>query len=176
MSDSEIVNGILNGDEKVIRFFFFDQCSKLFSYIILAIFGGRAEKNELMNELFLYLAKNDWHKLREFDFRSSLLTWISVVAVRFFTKKRNLLIEKESTEALIKEEIMDFEDLTRTIIKIDLEMAINNMSNKRNKEIIIRLDIDEIPYETVAKDLGVTVSNLYNIHRRALAQLKLLLI
>lgn len=175
MTDREIVNGILNGDEEIIKYFFFTKCSRLFTYIILSVFGGKTDKNELMNELFLYLAKDDWHKLKEFDFRSSLLTWISVVAVRFFTKKRNLLIEKESTEALIKEEIMDFEDLTRTIIKIDLEMAINNMSNKRYKEIIIRLDIHEIPYETVAKDLGVTVSNLYNIHRRALAQLKLLL-
>ena len=175
MTDKEIVNGILNGDEKIIRFFFFDQCSKLFTYIILAVFGGRADKNELMNELFLYLAKDDWHKLREFDFRSSLLTWISVVAVRFFTKKRDLLIENESTEALIKEDMFEFDNLSRVIMKMDLENAISQINNSRYREVIILLDINDQSYEDVANYLNVTPANLYNIHRRALSQLKLIL-
>lgn len=87
MTDKEIVDGIIMGKEEIIKYFFFTKCSRLFTYIILSIFGGKADKNELLNELFLYLAQDEWKKLKEFDFRSSLLTWISVVAVRFFTKK-----------------------------------------------------------------------------------------
>ena len=175
MTDKEIVDGIIMGKEEIIKYFFFTKCSRLFTYIILSIFGGKADKNELLNELFLYLAQDEWKKLKEFDFRSSLLTWISVVAVRFFTKKRDLLIENESTEALIKEDLYEFDNLSRVIMKIDLENAILQINNPRYREVIIRLDINDQSYEDVAKHLNVTSANLYNIHRRALSQLKLIL-
>lgn len=176
MTDREIVNGILNGEEEIIKYFFFTKCSRLFSYIILSVFGGKAHKNELMNELFLYIAKDDWKKLKEFDFRSSLLTWISVVSVRFFIKKRDLLIEKESTETLIKEDRYEFDNLNSITMKIDLDYAMAHISNPRYREVITLLDIEDKSYEEVARILNVSISNLYNIHRRALAQLKLLLI
>ena len=89
-SDKEIVDGILRNDSKIIEYFFFNRCSPMFAFIISKIFNNRAEKDELVNELFLYLNQNDWYKIRQFDFKSKLTTWVSVVAVRFFIRKKNI--------------------------------------------------------------------------------------
>ncbi len=174
LSDREIVEGVLRHDPAVIEYFFIMKCSKLFVYLINSVFGGRVDKEELINELFLYLADSDWKKLREFNFQSSLLTWITVVATRFFLKKRDKLIENESSETLLKEDI----EFTQSLISVDtitVRMAIDIMTNERYKQVIQLLDLQDLSHEDVAKKLNVTVANLYNIHRRALAQLRCIL-
>ena len=100
-TDKQLVDGILKNDKPLIDYFFNEKCSKLFSYIVLNVFDRRIETNELVSELFLYLASNDWYKIRQFDFRSKLMTWVSVVAIRFFQKKREQLIENGPSEPLI---------------------------------------------------------------------------
>ena len=87
-NDRQIVDGILSNDKQLIGYFFNKKCSKLFSYIILNVFDGHVDQRELVSELFLYLAKDDWYKVRQINFRSKLMTWVTVVAIRFFQKKR----------------------------------------------------------------------------------------
>lgn len=175
LSDKEIVKGILKHDPQVIEYFFFTKCSKLFVYLVNSIFNNRVEKEELINELFLYIADSEWKKLREFNFQSSLLTWITVVATRFFLKKRDQLIENESSEALLREDVELSQSLT-SVDSINIRMAIGIMPNERYKYVIQLLDLQDLPHEDVAKALNVSVANLYNIHRRALAQLKCILL
>lgn len=175
LSDREIVDGILRHDPQMIEYFFFLKCSKLFVYLVNSIFNSRVEKEELINELFLYIADSDWKKLREFNFQSSLLTWITVVATRFFLKKRDKLIENESSEALLKEDI-EFSQSLISVDTITIRMAIDIMPNERYKQVIHLLDLRDLPHEDVAKEMNVSVANLYNIHRRALAQLRCILL
>ena len=175
LSDREIVEGILQHDPAVIEYFFIMKCSKLFVYLINSVFDGRVEKEELINELFLYLAESDWKKLREFNFQSSLLTWLTVVATRFFIRKRDLLIENVSSEALIKQKL-DFPESFISVDSINLRMAIDIIPNDRYRQVIVLLDLQDLSYEDVATMLDVSVANLYNIHRRAIAQLRCILI
>ena len=86
-TDEDIVKGILNNDKKIIKYFFVEKCSSLFAYILLNIFDGNIDKRELINELYIYLANDNWKKIRQFDFRSKLITWTSVVAIRFFQQE-----------------------------------------------------------------------------------------
>ena len=88
-TDEQLVNGLINNNKKIIEYFFCKKCSKLFTYIVYSIYGGMASLNELVNEFYVYIAADNWRKVRQFDFRSKLMTWIGVVAVRFFQKKRN---------------------------------------------------------------------------------------
>lgn len=87
-TDEQLVNGLINNNKKIIEYFFCKKCSKLFTYIVYSIYGGRASLNELVNEFYVYIAADNWRKVRQFDFRSKLMTWIGVVAVRFFQKKK----------------------------------------------------------------------------------------
>lgn len=87
-SDKELVNGMLANDERIVCHFFFDACLPIFNFIIQNIFNYKINKKELISELYLYLRENGWHKLRQFDYRSKLIAWLSVVAIRFFKKEK----------------------------------------------------------------------------------------
>lgn len=93
-SDREIVAAVIKNERAMIEYLFCNKCSGLLSYIAYSIFDNRVDRRELVSELFLYIAKDDWYKLKQFDFRSSLMTWMSVVATRFFQKKERRIVRK----------------------------------------------------------------------------------
>ncbi|WP_440426415.1 RNA polymerase sigma factor [Prevotella sp.] len=174
-TDEQLVNGLINNNKKIIEYFFCKKCSKLFTYIVYSIYGGRASLNELVNEFYVYIAADNWRKVRQFDFRSKLMTWIGVVAVRFFQKKKEVLIEHESSEALIEKTKYFSGSYNMTVDKtFDVRQAIKQISNIRYKMVIEQLDLEDVAPERLASKMGVTVDNLYNIHRRALLQLRLI--
>lgn len=171
-TDREIVSAVITNDRDMIEYLFCEKCSSLLSYIAYSIFDNRVDRRELISELFLYIAKDDWYKLRQFDFRSSLMTWMSVVATRFFQKKRDELLEKDSEEALlskIKETHQPYSSKER---KMDVRNAIDKMKNARYKDVIYELDLKDTSPEEYAAKKSITIDNLYNLHRRALLQLK----
>lgn len=172
LTDKQIIDGILHNDRKMIEYFFCKKCSNLFSYITVSMFDRQINTNELVSELFLYLAKDNWYKLKQFDYRSSLLTWTSVVSIRFFQKKRKQLIDNFSSETLLNSfnEVINSNSYQER--HIDVMNAIEKMKNKRYRDVVCALDIQEIEPEIYARDKGITVSNLYNLHHRALVQLK----
>ena len=53
----------------------------------------------------------------------------------------------------------------------DLERLFDNMPNKRYVYVIRQLLIEEWEPDELAKDMNITTANLYNIRRRAMAQL-----
>ena len=173
--DRQLVAAIVSNDVEAIKYFFNEKCSGLFAYIMANVFDNNVPKDDLPQELFLYLAQNNWYKVRQFDFRSKLMTWVSVVAVRFFQKKREALIEKTSTTTLNDKMWQDQSAGIPTDRRLDLHAALQKMPNTRYRKVIEVLDLQEVRPEQLAKDMEVTVDNLYNIHRRALVQLRLIM-
>lgn len=173
--DEKLVNGILNNDRPLIEYFFQKKCSKLFAYILLNVFDGNIDKRELVSELYLFMANNDWAVIRKFKYRSSLMTYVSVVTVRFFQKKRITLIDSMPTEEL--NEKMKHENNSNTTVeqRMDIRAALQKMPNTRYHRVIEGLDLQDMKPAKLAKEMNVTVDNLYNIHRRALAQLRLIM-
>ncbi|MCD7972703.1 MAG: sigma-70 family RNA polymerase sigma factor [Candidatus Azobacteroides sp.] len=169
LSDEKLVEGILSNDEQIIRYFFFRVCTPLFDYIIKNIFNDNVEKDELINEFYLYLRENEWYKVRQFNYRSKLTTWTQVVAIRFFQKKRNRMIEKQNETTLYMKEGYDPQE--KVISRMDIERMLSEMSNKRYQEIIYSLFIEDTAPKELAEKLGITVDNLYNMKRRAMWQL-----
>lgn len=173
--DEQLVNGILNNDRSLIEYFFQKKCSKLFSYIIMNVFDGNIDKRELVSELYLFMAHNDWHVFRQFEFRSSLMTYVSVVAIRFFQKKRIALIDSMPTEEL-NDKLKHGYNMGVTIEQhMDIHSALQKMPNARYRQVIEILDLKDVQPDKLAKEMNVTVDNLYNIHRRALVQLRLIM-
>lgn len=175
-TDKQLVEGLIGNDKPIIEYFFCKKCSRLFSYIVYSIYSGMATLNELVNEFYLYIAADNWKKVRQFDFRSKLMTWIGVVAIRFFQKKRELLIENFSSEPQIERTNL-FGSYNMIIDEtIDVRQAIKRIQNARYRMVIEQLDLHDVAPEDLAKNMGITVDNLYNIHRRALLQLKLIMV
>ena len=173
--DEQLVNGILNNDRPLIEYFFQRKCSKLFSYILLNVFDGNIDKRELVSELYLFMAHNDWQVFRKFQFRSSLMTYVSVVAVRFFQKKRIALIDSMPTEELNDKMKHAYNYGTTIEQRMDIHSALQKMPNARYRQVIEVLDLKDVQPEKLAKEMNVTVDNLYNIHRRALLQLRMVM-
>ena len=173
--DRQLVAAILNNDIGAIQYFFNEKCLGLFAYIIANVFDNNVPKEDLPQELYVYLAHNDWHKVRQFDFRSKLMTWVTVVAVRFFQKKREVLIEKTSSVALNDKMWQDQSAGITTDQRVDLRAALQKMPNARYRKVIEVLDLQDVRPELLAEEINVTVDNLYNIHRRALVQLRLVM-
>lgn len=171
-TDQELVAGLISNDSRIIRYLFYVRCNKLFQYIINSVFDGRVSNDELISELFLYLAHNNWAKVRQFDFRSTFYTWLSVVSVRYFQKKRNSLLEIELSETLISYMREDIDGIIKDYDSFELRSAISSMANPRYKEVITQLDLEDKEPKEVAKALGITVANLYNLHRRAIISLR----
>ena len=58
---------------------------------------------------------------------------------------------------------------------MDIHSALKKMPNARYRQVIEVLDLQDVQPEKLAKEMDVTVDNLYNIHRRALLQLRMVM-
>ena len=105
MTDQEIVDGLINRDEKITDWFFNIKYRPLFINVIKLIFDYQVDYDECISELYYHLMKNDAAVLRNFEGRSTIGTWIKIVAIRFFCsrKKREQMIEDESKEPLYEQ-------------------------------------------------------------------------
>ena len=134
MTDQEIVDGLINRDEKITDWFFNIKYRPLFINVIKLIFDYQVDYDECISEQ---------------------------------------MIEDESKEPLYEqnheEEIDDSE--SKIAAKIDLERLFDLMSNKRYVMVIRELVLKEVEPEFLALSMGITVANLYNIKKRALAAL-----
>ena len=171
MTDREIIEGLIARDNRVTEEFFFDKCRPLFCSIMKKVFDYEVEYDEMVNELYVYLMENDAIKLRNFEYRSSVYLWLKVLAIRFFIHKRGRMIEDTSQETPYdgRQQMADSE--TDMTAEGDMERLFNNMPSKRYVYVIRRIILEDWEYEDLAKDMNITTANLYNIRRRAMAQL-----
>jgi RNA polymerase sigma factor (sigma-70 family) len=188
----EIVDKILSQNEQIIQYFFFEKCMPLFISINREIFNGNAEINELIIEFYLFLYEDNWRRLRSFDsHKGKLITWISKVARRFFEKKRKQMRKyeyldidtvKEKDEPLVNgdeplededEELVDEDEQQHH--KLDSTKLIDLLPRERDRNVVQWLVIEGIEPQKVADNLGITVGNVYNIKRRALKKLMVII-
>lgn len=171
MTDKEIIQGLIARDNRVTKEFFFDKCRQLFYSIMTKVFDYEVEYDEMVNELYVYLMANDACKLRNFEYRSTVYQWLKVLAIRFFINKRSRMIDDTSQETPYdgRSQTEDAEkDMTA---EGDIERLFDNMSNKRYVHVIRCLILDDWEPDQLAQEMNITTANLYNIKRRAMAQL-----
>lgn len=173
MTDSEIIRGLIERDNHVTEQFFFVRCRPLFTAIIRLVFSYPVDYDEVVNELYHYLMADDCARLRQFRFRSSVYQWIKVVATRFFIRHRDSMIDNSSKKPLyeVEEREPEIDSASRVSDRIDVNRLLGMMENRRYAHAIRRLIIDDIGPEQYAAEIGVSVDNLYNIKKRAMAAL-----
>lgn len=180
LTDEQLIQSIIQNDEHAIEYFFYDKCQKMFSRIIWKIFSSQVELNELIDEFYIHLQKNDWAKLKSFHAESSLMTWLTVVAVRFFVKNKQRMTNlgnqytlnyEEAGSELEKKGVFNFEPILR---KKELYNAIYQMNNDRYKWVLLA-ELNGLLPEEMAIELQTNVGNIYNLKKRAKIQLAELL-
>ena len=173
MTDIQLIEHLIARDERVTKQFFFEDCRPLFMSIVHTIFHEKADFDELISELYLHLMEDDARRLRQFQGRSSIYQWIKTVAIRFFLEKREEMIEKDSEEHLLEQAATTktIETEPHQIAQIDIASLLVRIPNKRYAYVIKRLVLEDATPAIVAQELDVTVDNLYNIKKRAIALL-----
>lgn len=84
LPDKEIIDGLLFGNDNITQYLFYHKCAKILSFVEKEIFNYHINKDELVSELYIYLQKNNWDKIRKFNHQSNFTTWLSKVALRYF--------------------------------------------------------------------------------------------
>lgn len=173
MTDQEIIQGLIDRDECIIRDFFFERCKPLFYGIIRTVFDNKAEYDELVDELYLYLMEGNAAKLKNFQFRCSVFQWLKVLSIHFFIRLRNQgnMIDNESHESLNKDDNIAIKNDACNTAKDDLKRLLEALPNERYAFVIQRLVMDDVQPEELAREMNITPANLYNIKKRAIRQL-----
>lgn len=173
MSDKEIVNLLIGHDERATAQFFFKDCRPLLMSVIRRVFGTQTvDYEEIVSEIYILLMEDDAKRLRQFQFESTLYQWLKTTAIRHCLKLREQakVIDNVSKETLSYEgqSVCDTENPQA---KMDVEVLLHRMRNQRYARVIRMLMIEDRTPEDVARQLSVTVDNLYNIKRRAIQAL-----
>ena len=171
MTDKEIIQGLIARDNRVTEEFFFVKCRPLFCSIMRKVFDCEVDYDEFVNELYVYLMENDASKLRKFEYRSTVYQWLKVLAIRFFINTRGRMIDDTSQEAPYDGRSQTANTDKDMTAGGDLERLFNNMPNKRYVHVIRCLMLEDWEPEQLAHEMNITTANLYNIKRRAMAQL-----
>ena len=181
MTDKEIVNALIERNRFVTRQFFYVNCRPLLTSVINKLFDYSVDYDEFVNELYQLLMEDDARRLRQFDFRSSIYQWLKTVSIRHFAQKRSLLIDNTSKVSPLKTEEDDdvAEDglcesstsESRVAARIDLDNLLSQMRNERYVFVIKKLMLEDVEPRLLAKSMGITIENLYNVKKRAMAAL-----
>ena len=171
MTDREIIQGLIDRDNRITDQFFYVKCRPLLTAIMRLVFSYPVEYNEIVSELYDYLMEDDGLKLRQFQYRSTIYQWMKVVAIRYFIRKRDSLIENTSKETPYERHADDvMVDMAQIVArKIDVTHMLAMMENQRYADVLRHLILQDEEPEKYAESIGVTVDNLYNIKRRAIA-------
>lgn len=177
MTDKEIIEGLVNRDNRITEYFL-EKYRPLFLNAIQVIFDYPVDKDECINELYFYLMKDDAAKLKAFEYRSTFGCWLKKVVIRFFRDLRDTrrVIDDNSKEPLYEKKGNNQDDevidtLAADEAKADLENLFALMKNERYVMVIRALVLEDREPEQMARFMGITVVNLYNIKKRALASL-----
>lgn len=170
-----MVDLLLENDESVVQYVFYDKYKALLRYNAAKAAGSKSVAlDDLVQELYLFLSKNDWEKLRKYDAECPFINWFSVVSYRFFKDFTHSMIDSAQNVP-----ISDMNDHTISMagtswietMMMDVKAAIAKLHPPRDREIVEALVLNEEEPAEVAQKFNVTVDNLYNIKRRALAKL-----
>ena len=172
-NDILIRDALIGRDEKVTRQFFFRNCRPLLYKLIGELFSTNVDYDELVNELYLYLMEDDARRLKSFNGESSIYRWMKTVARRFFIdiKSRGRVIENETREPLYERNDA-MTDPSREEAQMDVAALLDQITNERYRLVLKRVVLEGMDYDDLSEITGLKKSNLYNIRKRAMAELE----
>ena len=170
LSDRQLVDLLLTNDEDAVKYVFFHRCDGMFAHVISDVFQSQVKKEELITDFYLFLSADDWRRLRQFEFRSELNTWLTVVAIRFFGQKKAAMQSslEDLDTPLIKEvnQIPDDFDIFDEMSRVELYEAIDRLPKPRERLALLG-QLAGKKAETIAEEMGITVTAVYNLTKKA---------
>lgn len=171
ISDTEYIAGLKSGNNHITESFFYGLCNYLLNDIKYSLMESNIDYDELVDELYIYLSKDNWHKLDTFAGINgcSLCSWVTRITWRYFLKRREHLLGKV-TRDITEVSISDCTKNLDTEIAMDVNTTFERMPNKRYVQVLQWMLLEGYDADEVAAKLNTTVANVYNIKHRAIVQ------
>ncbi|HOX52954.1 MAG TPA: sigma-70 family RNA polymerase sigma factor [Fibrobacteria bacterium] len=130
--------------------------------------------NDLRGEVYLHLREGDWRRLRTWQGRSTLKTWVQTVALRmcyrrmkddarFVTLEEHHVFRASMNRKPDQENIFDRSDALKCISKLQ---------SPQERRFMTLHVIQGLAIEEVVRLMGITRTNADVIHHRAKAHMK----
>jgi RNA polymerase sigma factor (sigma-70 family) len=132
--------------------------------------------DELVNELYVHLMENDAKRLRSFRGRSSVYQWLKCVAIRFFIAKRKQAIEEKTRGSLYEKDEPSYDPHEIEEIRNDILALLDRLQNDRYRYVLKQHFILGVDYEEIAAALRTSPANVYNIKKRAITKLTVIVL
>ncbi len=178
LTDQEIVEAILNMDDRITKRYLYQKCYPLFYSIFNKYYTDSESVFEFISEIYLFIMtpKEDSGrcKLAEFGYRCSLTMWLKIVAENYCRQLfcRRGCHEKKNEEVGDRNCGVDQSlDMSfQSINSEDVHKLLMLMTNERYRAIIRYRYLEERTNEETAELLSMSMDNYYNKHRLAKAQ------
>ena len=159
-SDFDLVNSFIAGDESAFNRIVMKYQQRIYWHA-RRMTGNHLDADEIVQEVLLVL----YNKLKNFQFKSSLYTWIyKITSTRSinFIKKKNLrqffsFDDNETISLRSKEDIVRDVESKEKLEK--LEKILQKLPAKQ-KEVFILRSFDELSYEEISEITGKSVGGL----------------
>lgn len=174
--DAEIIVGLKSSDPAIRDFYvnrlFYKELKPLLCTIQYSLFKGTVDYDELVNDLYIYLSRNNWSALDSYrgDNQARLSSWISRVAWHYFMNSYRRLSRVLPDEDGVLGSMKPYAVVSDDDIRMDIEKALHLMPNRRYAEVLKLNLYYGYSAEDIAVLMNTTVSNVYNIKHRAVMQ------
>ncbi len=174
MTDQEIIQGLINRDERITREFFFRRCQPLFFALIAKFYPSGADYDELVNELYLHLMEDNARRLRKYEGRASIYQWLKRVAGNYFLDKvsRERVVDNATDSRLLEEAKKIPTDDSTQETETDVAAILDQIKNENYRLVLQKHVMEGLSFDELEKITGIKKANLYNIKRRALNALE----
>ena len=159
-SDFELVNSFIAGNESAFNKIVLKYQQKIYWHA-RRMTANHLDADEVVQEVLIVL----YNKLKDFQFKSSLYTWIyKITSTRCinFLRKKNLRqyfsFEDNETKGL-----KSSEDLIKNLETKEKLNKLHNVLNKiplKQREVFILRNFDELSYEEISEITGGSVGGL----------------
>ncbi len=177
-TDREIVTAILNRNTFITKEYLYKKCYPLFKAIYDKYYTDCENPIELINEIYVYILMphrvTHRSKLQDFGFRSTLTLWLKIVTENYCRQlfAKRIVMDENNDVIIDRNGIGDDSFLlnTRGLDMDDVQKILSMMPNQHYRKLIEYRYVAEKSNEETAILLDVTMSNYYNMHKRAKAQ------
>lgn len=173
LSDRQFVADLLANNGKALECLLYDRFRRLLRFNAMKA-APNVPVDDLVQELYLYLSSDNWARLRRYDPDLPFNRWLSVVSYRFFKDFSLRMIDSRRQipiTTIEDQQLLNAGTSQMNHIMMDIQQGLDKLEPPRDREILTALLLHDEEPQAVADRFNVTVDNLYNIKRRALARL-----
>jgi len=170
-NDFELTKSFLNGDESAFNRLAVKYQEKIYWHA-RRMTGNHLDADEIVQEVLMVL----YNKLKTFEFKSSLYTWIyTITNTRSinYLKKKNLRsffsLDDISNSKFEQNDMIDDLESKQKVEKI--EKVLQKLPVKQ-REVFIMRNFDELSYEEISQITGKNIGTLKANHFHALNKIK----